>query len=381
MRKTVGSFFIIMLLCLFTACGERIRSGNNNNQNNGTNPNTLTADAGANQTLTDNDNNGTETVLLNASASNGSITNYTWELNGNPLGTGISLQTTLGVGAHLITLVISDGQQQSTDTVTITINPAPTPNTDPVADAGPDQTVSDADNSGDESITLDGSNSSDVDGDILSFNWIFNNTSIGNTDIITYDFPIGTHTITLEVDDGNGGTDTDDVIVTVGPGNNATPTVTAPADSTIVTNTMTLTPTANDADNDPLTFSWSLGPQAPVAEVLISAPANDGSVTVTVPRNGIYTFDVQVDDGNGGQSGDSVTITVNAPNPLQISASISEGQIGSQSGVSNLTCELQWLPLNNSNHILTSTSDGNGDISFDQLIGNPSDFAVFVPGN
>ncbi|MFQ5605654.1 MAG: DNRLRE domain-containing protein, partial [bacterium] len=44
-------------------------------------------------------------------------------------------------------------------------------NLPPVANAGPDQTVTDSDNSGSENVTLDGSGSSDPDGSIASYDW------------------------------------------------------------------------------------------------------------------------------------------------------------------------------------------------------------------
>ena len=45
------------------------------------------------------------------------------------------------------------------------------PNTAPVANAGPDQTVTDADGNGTEAVTLDGTGSFDPDGTIASYDW------------------------------------------------------------------------------------------------------------------------------------------------------------------------------------------------------------------
>jgi pimeloyl-ACP methyl ester carboxylesterase len=86
-------------------------------------------------------------------------------------------------------------------------------NSAPVADAGPDQIVECSGPNGTE-VTLDGSGSTDSNDDLLTFTWDWpDGTMMGET-MYTY-LPVGTHSITLTVDDGNGNTDTDTVDVTV----------------------------------------------------------------------------------------------------------------------------------------------------------------------
>ena len=83
----------------------------------------------------------------------------------------------------------------------------------PVADAGPHQTIecSSTDGTG---VTLDGSDSTDPNGDALTYTWTGPfDTMIGET-IYVY-LPAGTHTITLTVEDSSGNTDSDTVNVTV----------------------------------------------------------------------------------------------------------------------------------------------------------------------
>ncbi len=93
--------------------------------------------------------------------------------------------------------------------VTYSVNQAP------VADAGSDQTVTDTDDSGAETVTLDGSGSSDSDGAITSWVWKESGSQIATGETADVSLDVGEHTITLEVTDDDGATDTDTVLVTV----------------------------------------------------------------------------------------------------------------------------------------------------------------------
>jgi sugar lactone lactonase YvrE len=89
------------------------------------------------------------------------------------------------------------------------------PNQPPVADAGEDQTVECTGFDG-ASVTLDGSASSDPDGDALSFEWTDADANVvGTTASVNLTLPLGSHTFTLTVDDGKGGTASDSVTVVV----------------------------------------------------------------------------------------------------------------------------------------------------------------------
>jgi hypothetical protein len=86
------------------------------------------ANAGADQTVTDTDNTGAETVTLNGSASldpdGGGIVAYEWKEGATVLGTAASLNTSLSVGVHTITLTVTDDEgATASDTVQVTVNP------------------------------------------------------------------------------------------------------------------------------------------------------------------------------------------------------------------------------------------------------------------
>jgi subtilisin family serine protease len=184
----------------------------------GTTPNNPpVADAGPDQTLTDSDGDGKESVQLDGSGStdDNGIISYSWTINGSQISTGVSPAVDLAVGKHTITLTVTDGGGLTdTDNVTITVNSA-TQNLAPVADAGPDQILTDNDGNGSESVILDGSGSTDDNG-IVSYIWTLNNDQIGEGVTPSVNLATGIHTITLTVvQDSEGLTDTDDVVITV----------------------------------------------------------------------------------------------------------------------------------------------------------------------
>lgn len=85
----------------------------------------------------------------------------------------------------------------------------------PVANAGGDVVV-EATGPGGATVTLDGTWSSDPDGDSLTYAWTDDaGTVLGNGARISVELPIGRHSAVLVVDDGNGGTSEDTVEVVV----------------------------------------------------------------------------------------------------------------------------------------------------------------------
>jgi hypothetical protein len=102
-------------------------------------------------------------------------------------------------------------------------------NRPPVADAGADQTV-EATGPGGAAVTLDGSGSTDPDGNPLQYTWTENGSPVATGVGPVVMLALGTHTLTLTVDDGSA-TDTDTVEITVR--DTTPPAVTVPADRTV----------------------------------------------------------------------------------------------------------------------------------------------------
>ena len=104
-----------------------------------------------------------------------------------------------------------------TETPIETPTETPIPNASPVAVAGDDQTVTDADGTGEETVQLTGSGSSDPEGGALSFQWTEGETVLSTEPDPVLSLPVGAHQILLSVTDDAGNVTTDEVMVTVEP--------------------------------------------------------------------------------------------------------------------------------------------------------------------
>ena len=102
-----------------------------------------TVSAGVDQTVADGDNSGDQFVTLNGSASDsdGSSVSYAWTEGATALGSTAHVSPTLSVGTHTLTLTVTDNDgATASDNVVITVNP----NQAPTANAGSDQSATDA---------------------------------------------------------------------------------------------------------------------------------------------------------------------------------------------------------------------------------------------
>jgi hypothetical protein len=169
-----------------------------------------------------------DTVVLDGSGSTDADSNpltYKWSL-AVPQGSTATLSNPGAVtpsftadrpGQYVAQLVVNDGTVDSSpDTVTIT-----TGNSPPVANAGPDQTASFGD-----TVNLNGTGSTDVDEDILSYSWAIISMPSGSTAVLsdpasaTLNFVAdleGEYIAQLIVNDGAVDSSPDTITVTVTP--------------------------------------------------------------------------------------------------------------------------------------------------------------------
>ncbi|WP_334078749.1 glycosyl hydrolase family 18 protein [Microbulbifer sp. M83] len=282
----------------------------------GTNNRAPVANAGADQVV-----DAGAVVSLDGTSSydlDGDPLSYSWSQTG---GTTVQLQGAAGATASFTApdvsadttlafqLAVSDAEPLSDSDIVEILVRAPQPNRAPDANAGADQSVVTPD-----TVTLDASASSDVDGDSLTYSWTQVSgtaVSLQNAGSATASFSAAevasAESLVFEVfvDDGDL-TDTDQVTVTLlPPQSNTAPEVSAPASVTVVEGeSVQVTATGSDADGDSLTYSWS----APAFNV---ANGDSATVTLTAPQVGSdtsYTATVTVSDSIDSAS---ATVTVN----------------------------------------------------------------------
>lgn len=217
-----------------------------------------------------------------------------------------------------------------TATVQITI-PA---NQLPLADAGPDQSVT-----GSSNVTLDGSGSSDPDGDPIFYSW----TQTGGPSVTltnptnanpTFVAPASTTTnqvltfqLTVTDDDGSGipggriapsNPQQDTVEITILA--NSPPVADAGADQGPIDAGQTVTldgSGSSDPDNDALGFTWTQVSGTPV----ILTGGNSVAPTFVAPivnGNEDLVFSLIVDDGQAQSAADTVVISVRAVGSITI---------------------------------------------------------------
>ena len=236
---------------------------------------------------------------------------------------GASVQGNGGAGGTLGTA----GNFSGTASEILLFSGQSIPNRVPVADAGTDQNVF-----SEAMVTLDGSGSSGLDNDSLTYLW----TQVGSTPPIsltgadtampTFTAPIVAPAdspvilmFQLIVNDGSEPSDPDIVTITVNPPGNIVPVANAGTDQTVLPGaTVTLDGSdSTDAEDDGLTYEWRQisGPSSGI--VLSDATAE--MPTFTAPTlsigasNVVLTFGLIVDDTFNKSIEDEVVITITAP--------------------------------------------------------------------
>ena len=176
------------------------------------------------------------------------------------------------------------------------------PNRPPAAVAGPDVSLRLG-----ETLSVDGSGSSDPDGDPLSFTWNFGDSTpavSGETADHIYGSE-GVFQVSLTVTDGRGGMDTAEFTATVGGTNGAPIAMAQGGGFGNVGVDLTFDGTGtSDPEGDPLTFSWDFGDGSTTSGLL---------VTHRYGTPGDYTATFTARDNHGGVGTATVGAHINAP--------------------------------------------------------------------
>jgi len=280
------------------------------------------ANAGADQNIVT-----TTAVTLNGSTSsdsNSNLLSYSWSLLTVPTGSSATLTNLTSVsptftadidGSYVAQLIVNDGTVDSlADTVTIV---AASNNSLPVANAGADQNIVTT-----TVVTLNGSTSSDSDGNSLSYSWalltvptgssatLTNLTSVSPTFTADID---GSYVAQLIVNDGTVDSIADTVTV-VAASNNSLPVANAGADQNVLAETTVLlnASRSTDADADGLSYAWSFVSK-PIGSLALLDNNMVENPSFTPDINGSYVIRLVVNDGLKDSAPDNIII--NAINP------------------------------------------------------------------
>jgi hypothetical protein len=256
-------------------------------------------------------------VTLNGSGSTnpggvGTLT-YSWTFTSKPPGSAAVLNNALGVaatftvdvsGTYVIALTVSNGAAANTASVTVSTSQSP-----PVANAGPDQTLSVG-----STAMLNGSGSTSVDGRALVYSWTLttrppgSSATLSGANTVTPRFTVdvvGTYVAQLVVNDGLASAPSTVTIRTqiARPTANSGPNQTVTAGALVQLNGAAST----DPNGLPLTYQWSL---VTVPSGSTAVIANNTSVNPTFITDSSGTYVAQLIVSNGALASDPSTVTI-----------------------------------------------------------------------
>ena len=188
----------------------------------------------------------------------------------------------------------------------------------PIADAGLDQGITLP-----STVQLDGSGSTDLDGDSITYSWTLVSIPTGSSADLsdssairpTFDADmLGTYTVELVVNDGMDDSFADTVLIST---DNIIPVADAGLDQTVsVSDTVQLDGSGSfDDDQDPLTYSWSIVSVPVGSTAALSDPAIVNP-TFVADLAGEYEIYLIVNDGAVDSPADTVIISTNNSIPV-----------------------------------------------------------------
>jgi len=311
------------------------------------------------------------TVQLDGSASSdpdGDALTFAWSLLSKPAGSAAALSSSQiakptfvadAAGTYVAQLTVNDGKLSSAP-VTVTVS---TDDSAPIANAGPDQTVSAG-----STVQLDGSGSNDPDGSFLFYAWSF--TAMPQGSAATFSNPLiakptfladkrGTYVGQLIVGDGTLVSAPDTVMITA---TNRSPTAQDDSATTAINTPVIVNVLANDSDADGDSLSVTAVGQPSQGKAVVNAN-NTVTYTPAAAFIGPDSFTYSISDGQGGTASAMVRVTVNpiagCPAPVITSIDPLTGPVGTEVTITgtNLDCgNTRTLTLNGVTLIITSLS-------------------------
>jgi hypothetical protein len=264
------------------------------------------ADAGPDQSVEQTSLQGANVTLNGAGSSdpNNDTLTYFWNWTGGSA-SGISPTVMLPPGMTNITLTVSDGEFNSTDTVSITIGDTTPPN----VDAGEDRIVEAVAPDGAQ-VMLHGEATDDVDMD-LYYVWSEEETVLGTEANLTITLSLGSHILTLNATDDSGNMGTDNVTIDVV--DTTPPEVNAGEDMTVEAGyETTVHGSATDLVDMDLDYVWKEGQTILGTEVNLTYMFTLGTHVLTLSAT----------DDSGNVGTDNVTIEAVDTTPPEIEVTV-----------------------------------------------------------
>lgn len=256
----------------------------------------------------------------NSYDSDGSIVSYHWNFGDGHTGSGYNPSHTYASGGTYcvrLTVIDNDGASD-TDTTYAYIDEE---NQDPIADAGGPYQADVG-----EAITFDGTDSSDPDGTITSYEWSFGDGESGSGATSTHTYTAaGTYEVTLIVTDDDGATDTNVTVANIPGGNRPPTTPSRPSGPTTgnVWNAYTYSSYATDPDGDNIEYLFDWGDGSTTWTSFYES-GESASLPHSWDYQGAYSIRVKARDSHGAESNWSEALPISMP--LGISASPANGE-------------------------------------------------------
>lgn len=323
----------------------------------------------------------TDSLLLDGNASSdpdGNINVWAWRKISGPASVTIinsaasrTIVKDLAAGVYMFELMVKDnGGLSALDSILIIVDD-PITNQPPIANAGPDQTITLPTNT----ININGNGSIDPDNNITSYTWVkisgpssFNIVNANAVQTIVTDLVQGVYQFELKVTDAGSLFSKDTIQILVDdPNINQPPVANAGADLTITLSTTNTTTSLNgtgsiDPDNNITGYSWTK----------VSGPSSFNITTANAVQTpvinlvtGVYQFELKVTDAGALFSRDTVQITVvNHPPVANAGADITV-----------------FLPMNSVNLNGSGSTDPENNITYYEWtkITGPSSYNIVNP--
>jgi PKD repeat protein len=242
-----------------------------------------------------------DTVTVTVSGVGSTTTTTLASTTSTTLATTTTLPPTTTTVPSTTTTSVTSTTQQTTTTSSTSTTSSTAPNIPPNANAGPNIATQTNSN-----VTLNGSGSSDPDGNIVSWSWSFGDGGTGSGAVVVHAYATpGTYQAVLTVTDNDGAQDSDAATVTV---TNRAPVADAGPDQVAAVGGQVSFDGSGsmDPDGQITSWSWNFGDGASgsgVAPVHAYGTAGTYVTTLTVTDD---------HDDHGSQDSDSLTVTVSA---------------------------------------------------------------------